>query len=130
MTSLQRNPCALVIRSAAVATVFAALSLYAATGAAAEEACKLEGVEQRAFLPKTAAPANLRPMAKPGEPLPDDCGFYKWAWQAFLYETQATGGQAAFLGQPTFEDVFKIKESPLFADQRPNLLSLAREAPR
>ena len=125
MTSLQRNPCALVIRSAAVATVLAALSLYAATGAAAEEACKLEGVEQRAFLPKTAAPANLRPMAKPGEPLPDDCGFYKWAWQAFLYETQATGGQAAFLGQPTFEDVFKIKESPLFADQRPNLLSLA-----
>ena len=91
----------------------------------AEEACGLSQAERKAFLPKTAMPENLRPLAAPGQPLPDDCGFYKWAWQAFLYATQPTNGKAAFLSEPTFEDVFKAKESPLFADQKPNLLSLA-----
>ena len=54
------------------------------TTASAEEACKLSQVEQKAFLPKATAQENLRPLASPGEPLPDDCGFYKWAWQAYL----------------------------------------------
>ena len=93
--------------------------------AAAEEPCRLTASEQKAFLPKTASPENLRPLAQPGEALPDDCGFYKWAWQAFLYATQPTNGRVALLSMPTFEDVFKAKESPLFADQEPNLLSLA-----
>ena len=93
--------------------------------ARADEPCQLSSAERKAFLPKTAAPENLRPLARPGEALPDDCGFYKWAWQAFLFETQPTNGKVAFLGQPTFEDVFKAKESPLFAEQKPNLLSLA-----
>ena len=82
-------------------------------------------MEQKAFLPRTAAPENLRPLAAPGQPLPDDCGFYKWAWQTFLFATQPRAGKPAFLSEPTFEDVFKAKESPLFADQQPNLLSLA-----
>ena len=120
MMTFERTPRAW----AAALAVFASLSLWA-SGASAEEACRLDGAERKAFLPKTAAPANLRPLAKPGEPLPDDCGFYKWAWQAFLHETQTIGGKVAFLGQPTFEDVFKAKESPLFADQQPDLLSLA-----
>ncbi len=99
--------------------------MWAASAALAEEACRLSHAERTVFLPRTAAPENLRPLAKPGEPLPDDCGFYKWAWQAFLYATQTTNGKAAFLADPTFEDVFKTKESPLFADQKPDLLSLA-----
>ena len=93
--------------------------------ARAEEPCRLNRAEQKDFLPKTSVPDNLRPLAQPGEALPDDCGFYKWAWQAFLFETQSADGKVAFLGQPTFEDVFKTKESALFADQKPNLLSLA-----
>ena len=93
--------------------------------ARAEQACRLAPSEQKAFLPRTAEPLNLRPMAARGQPLPDDCGFYKWAWQAFLFSTRIVDGKAAFLSLPTYEDVFKAKESPLFADQKPDLLSLA-----
>ena len=133
MTSLQRQPLCSVIRSAARCDGLAlavVIAVYAATGpAAAEEACKLEGDRAESFPAENrGAPANLRPMAKPGEPLPDDCGFYKWAWQAFLYETQATrAGQAAFLSasRPS-RTCLKIEGiAALRPINRPNLLSLA-----
>lgn len=91
----------------------------------AEEPCRLSAAERTAFVPHTAEPLNLRPLATPGEALPDDCGFYKWAWQAFLHATQVTEGKPAFLSLPTYEDVFGAKESSLFANQQPGLLSLA-----
>ena len=91
----------------------------------AEEPCRLSSTEQTEFLPRTAPPKNLRPLAKPGEDLPTDCGFYKWAWQAFLDATQTRDGRPQFLSLPTYEDVFRVKESPLFADQQPGLLSVA-----
>ncbi len=91
----------------------------------AEEACKLTQAESAALLPRTAPPRNLKPLAEPGKALPDDCGFYKWAWEAFLYATQPADGKTALLSLATFEDVFKVKESRLFADQQPGLLSLA-----
>jgi hypothetical protein len=90
-----------------------------------EEPCRLSPAEQAEFLPRTAPPKNLRPLAEPGKALPGDCGFYKWAWQAFLDATQMSNGRPLFLSLPTYEDVFKVKESALFADQRSGLLSLA-----
>jgi hypothetical protein len=93
--------------------------------AAAEEPCRLSSTEKLEFLPRTAPPKNLRPLAKSGDELPTDCGFYKWAWQAFLDATQVVDGRPQFLSLPTYEDVFKVKESPLFADQQPGLLSVA-----
>jgi hypothetical protein len=97
----------------------------AAAEKVAEAPCLLSPTERTEFLPRTAPPKNLRPLAKPGEDLPTDCGFYKWAWQAFLDATQVTDGRPQFLSLPTYEDVFKVKESPLFADQQPGLLSVA-----
>jgi hypothetical protein len=90
-----------------------------------EEPCLLSPAEQAAFLPRTAPPKNLRPLAEPGQAVPGDCGFYKWAWQAFLDATQIANGRPQFLSLPTYEDVFKVKESALFANQQPGLLSLA-----
>jgi hypothetical protein len=90
-----------------------------------EEPCRLSPAEQAAFLPRTAPPKNLRPLAEPGHALPGDCGFYKWAWQAFLDVTQVSNGRPQFLSLPTYEDVFKVKESTLFANQQSGLLSLA-----
>jgi hypothetical protein len=90
-----------------------------------ETPCRLSPAEQAAFLPRTAPPRNLRPLAEPGKTLPDDCGFYKWAWQAFLGATQSSNGGPQFLSFPTYEDVFKVKESALFANQQSGLLSLA-----
>jgi hypothetical protein len=65
------------------------------------------------------------PLPAPGQSLPDDCDFYRGAWQTFLYVTQPTNYKPTFLNYKTFEDVFKIKPSPLFADAKPGLLSLA-----
>ncbi len=114
-----------VLRWAAAAIAAVGAICAAPIPSFGEEACKLTQAERGALLPKTAAPRNLKPLANPGEALPDDCGFYKWAWEAFLYVTQPTDGKTALLSLPTFEDVFKIKESALFADQQPGLLSLA-----
>jgi hypothetical protein len=77
------------------------------------------------YLPVTTAPTFLMPLPEPQKPLPEDCPFYRAAWQSFLYVTQAKAGKPAFLGYPTFEKVFKRTASPLFAEQQPGLLSLA-----
>jgi hypothetical protein len=92
-------------------------------GASAE--CESPGQTGLKLLPKTDAPRNLMPLPKPGEVLPADCDFYQWAWQTFMYVTQPTGENVAFLRYPTFEDLFGIKASPLFADERAGSLSLA-----
>jgi hypothetical protein len=64
------------------------------------------GVE---FLPKTTAPLNLMPPLEPGQPIPRDCEFYRWAWQTFLFVTQPQADQRpAFLKFKSFQDVFKI----------------------
>jgi hypothetical protein len=112
---------------AALRTVPVALALVvmAGTPGRSEEACRFSPAERKHLLPQTQAPQNLQPLAAEGQALPDDCGFYKWAWEAFLYTTRPENGKIALLSMPTFKDVFKTKESPLFANQEPNLLSLA-----
>ena len=102
-----------------------AVTLTPLEPAHAEDACRFVPSERKQVLPQTRAPLNLQPLAAAGQALPDDCGFYKWAWEAFLYVTRPEDGKIALLSMPTFEDVFKSKESPLFANQEPNLLSLA-----
>ena len=83
------------------------------------------------FLPKTSDPKNLMPLPDPlpdpgKEVLPADCPFYQGAWQKFLFVTQSLAGRGPrFLNYPTFEAVFKIKASPLFAEEQMGLLSLA-----
>lgn len=75
-----------------------------------------------AWLPNTPAPTYDKPLPHP-EP---DCGFYKPAWQTFLFATQPdTDGRAAFLSYPTISDVFGRKFAVKFAPQRGKMLSLA-----
>ncbi|MFM0389571.1 hypothetical protein [Paraburkholderia dipogonis] len=76
----------------------------------------------------TDAPRNLMPLPEPGKSVPEDCDFYQWAWQTFMFVTQpsqSAGGKPSFLTYPTFEDLFGIKASPLFSDQQAGSLSLA-----
>lgn len=77
------------------------------------------------FLPTTVAPTNRLPPILPGKDLPSDCEFYRWAWQTFLYVTDRGKVRSRFLEYSTFEDVFKLPHSPLFARSEGALLSLA-----
>lgn len=71
----------------------------------AEEDCNLSDLEKSEFFPKsghTAAPAN----SLPAPPVENDCAFYKWAWQTFLFVTEKKNGDVAFLSYPTIESAF------------------------
>jgi hypothetical protein len=67
---------------------------------------------------------KLAPGAKPGD-FPPDCEFYRWAWQTFLYSTDAGKKRPRLLEYATFRDVFNISHSPLFADAKTGQLALA-----
>jgi hypothetical protein len=102
-----------------------------AASAEEEEKCTIPSEPGVVFLSKTgktSPPKNLLPVNEPNKDLPADCEFYRWAWHTFLFVTQPNkSGGPAFLDRqqyPTYEDVFKIKHSPLFAAQEPGLLSL------
>lgn len=71
-----------------------------------EEECQLQQSASRRFLPRTQVPP-----ATPIIPAThNDCGFYNWAWQSFLYATQADIAQRpAFLGYEPMESVFGLK---------------------
>jgi hypothetical protein len=76
------------------------------------------------WLPRTAVPTFERP---PPHPAPD-CGFYKPAWQNFLYITQLEGGALTFESYPTIADVFGPPATSMFAAKSPGRLSLAPRA--
>jgi len=98
-------------------------SLISTGSDAEEEDCPIPpGIR---FLPTTMAPTNRLPPILPGKDLPADCEFYRWAWQTFLYVTDRGKARPRFLEYPTFESVFKMPHSPLFARQEGPLLSLA-----
>jgi hypothetical protein len=92
----------------------------------ADEDCTVPKAPGVVFLPNTSAPTNLLPKPAPGETLPRDCEFYRWAWQTFLYSTQPApkDGKPALLTYSTFEDVFKLAPSPQFARRKPGFLAL------
>src|SRR5258708_2313418 len=79
---------------------------------------------ERSWLRRTPAPTFERP---PPHPAPD-CGFYKPAWQNFLYVTQLEGGASAFESYPTIADVFGAPATSMFAAKSPGRLSLAPRA--
>jgi len=90
---------------------------------AAEDDCSIPaGIH---FLPTTAAPTNRLPATPAGDQFPNDCDFYRWAWQTFLYSTDRIKGRPRFLQYQTFEDIFHVPQSPLFAQSKANVLSLA-----
>ena len=116
----------------AIPLVLSVAMLFSARALAADaDECDIPNQPSVVFLPKTSAPKNLLPTPEPGADLPRDCEFYRWAWQAFLFVTQPQSNyppgnhKPAFLGFKTFQDVFKIKASPLFAEQAGDMLSLA-----
>src|ERR1700730_8143529 len=103
------------------------LSSLMSTGSwAEEEDCTIpSGVR---FLPDTSAPTNRAPPFPAGQQFPShDCDFYRWAWQTFLYVTNHDSGKIRprFLEYSTFENVFKVPHSPLFATPNGGLLTLA-----
>src|SRR5947209_20552510 len=72
----------------------------------------LEAGHSVADEPKCESPAAWFPVTpKPTYEKPDpdqDCDFYMWAWQTFLYVTQpeTPGGPPRFLGYSAPEDIF------------------------
>jgi hypothetical protein len=57
--------------------------------------------------PKTWFPHSQTPPPDPNifSASADDCDFYHWAWQEFLYVTQEAGGAPRFLGYPSDADL-------------------------
>jgi hypothetical protein len=51
-----------------------------------------------------------------------DCGVYKLAWRNFLYVTQPQAGALSLLYQ-TIADVIGVAVTPMFAAERPPLLT-------
>jgi ketosteroid isomerase-like protein len=74
------------------------------------------------WFPKTPKPTNEKP--NPDE----DCDFYKWAWQMFLYVTQpdpGRGDRPRFLAYQTPADLFPPSSTPRFARSKKGMLRLA-----
>jgi hypothetical protein len=102
-----------------------ALGLIGSAHAQVTDDCLIPQDHGIVFLPKTTPPRNLLPPLEPGQPIPRDCEFYRWAWQAFLYSTQIRDdGKPSFLHYATFADVFKIAPAKIFASQKAGLLAL------
>jgi hypothetical protein len=84
--------------------IIAVLSCCFASAVLAAEDCRPSDPD--AFLPaqgQTPPPNN----ALPSPPADNDCAFYDWAWQAFLFVTQKQpNGRPAFVDYPTIEQAF------------------------
>jgi hypothetical protein len=80
------------------------LTLVSSVTSAGAEDCPISSPDS--FLPKdqrTVAPTN----ALPAPSSDNDCAFYNWAWQSFLFVTQRkSNGNPAFLNFPTIESAF------------------------
>ncbi len=75
-----------------------------------EDHCPAPAAE---WFPKTPPPANSKPDRD------CDCGFYKWAWQTFLYITQPdTDGRPRFLNFETPTGLFKEGATPRFLQSK------------
>jgi hypothetical protein len=105
-----------------------AVALITSSTIAFAENCDVAENAVDRFLPQTSAPRN----ALPNPPTNNDCAFYNWAWQTFLFVTQpSTFNRAAFLSYETIEDVFGKAATRQFATvnaadrQQRNILSLA-----
>ncbi len=104
--------------------------LLPAAEAADADDCDLPQTRGVVFLPHTTAPTNLLPPLEKGQQLPRDCEFYRWAWQTFLFSTSPSrqsgyqASKAAFLGYPSFEDVFAKTPAATFPHGKPGMLAL------
>lgn len=101
------------ISSAAIVLGLGTTFTAAFAGAArAEGPCAFSTAEIAKVLPKngpTAAPGN----GLPNPPVDNDCDFYKWAWESFLYVTERRpDNKPAFLSYPTIERAFPKVFSP------------------
>jgi hypothetical protein len=78
----------------------------------AEEDCQVAQTASRRFLPRTSVP----PLDRILPATENDCGFYNWGWQTFLFATQlGSNRQPAFLNYSSFESVFDLTESDLLS---------------
>jgi hypothetical protein len=118
------------MKSIALIASITSLAALFAGGARAEEECTISAAEVAKFLPKngqTAPPSNGLPIP----PVGNDCGFYKWAWQSFLYVTeQKSDRRPAFLSYPTIERAFprvfsRPTASPVVAKETSQMLTLS-----
>ncbi|PIQ25324.1 hypothetical protein COW36_19655 [bacterium (Candidatus Blackallbacteria) CG17_big_fil_post_rev_8_21_14_2_50_48_46] len=70
-----------------------------------EEDCQVAQSGSRQFLPKTQMP----PFGRILPAHENDCGFYNWAWQTFLFSTKADSqNRPDFIHYPALEQVFQI----------------------
>lgn len=78
----------------------------------AEEDCQVAQTASRRFLPRTSVP----PIDRILPATENDCGFYNWGWQTFLFATQlGSNRQPTFLNYSSFESVFDLSETELLS---------------
>lgn len=75
-----------------------------------EKDCKLAQAENRIFLPQTSDPPSDRILP----PTDNECAFYNWAVQSYLFATQPLGSSKLprFLTFESVESVFNLKSTP------------------
>lgn len=123
------------------AVVLAILCFIARRVGTVEAQSASNGASPLCLLPPAGGPPWLPITPEPQEtqsPAPrseSDCGFYRPAWQRFLVATQPAmpSGSPAFLGYPSFEDVFSTVSpsvNKLSKNQTPRLTLTARNIQR
>jgi hypothetical protein len=91
-------------RLTAVATISILIALLSFSARAESPFCLLPPDPATPWLPTTPAPNETSvPAPRPAS----DCQFYRPAWQTFLVATQPVGTSPAFLGYPSFEQIFQ-----------------------
>jgi hypothetical protein len=103
------QPKAALARVLAPLIFIVAVSSFCVTARAESPFCSLPPDPAAPWLPVTPPPNETTvPAPRPAS----DCQFYRPAWQRFLVATQPDHGRPAFLGYPSFEDIFPPKGSP------------------
>lgn len=91
-----------------------------------EEPCAVAQEGARRFLPVTTAPPDERIL--PAQE--NDCAFYNWSWQAFLFSTRdVNSNKPAFLDYEPFEQVFGIRATPTFTKLATDTATKSSEPP-
>jgi hypothetical protein len=117
---------AIARRLTAIARISTVIVLMSFSVRAESPFCLLPPDPATPWLPTTPAPSETNvPAPRPAS----DCQFYRPAWQQFLVATQPVGTSPAFLGYPSFEQIFQ-PATAVSAKSKPGELLTLKLVPR
>jgi hypothetical protein len=117
---------AIARRLTAIARISIAIVLISFSARAESPFCLLPPDPATPWLPTTPVPSETNvPAPRPAS----DCQFYRPAWQQFLVATQPVGTSPAFLGYPSFEQIFQ-PATAVSAKSKPGELLTLKLVPR